>query len=39
LVHRHDEAAEKGQVIVLQQLKLGQPFLDSEWDRPKKKED
>lgn len=36
LVHRHDEASEKGQVIVLQQLKLGQPFLDSEW-LPQKK--
>jgi hypothetical protein len=33
LVHRHDEGIEKGQVIVLQQLKLGQPFLDSEWNR------
>lgn len=36
LVHRHDEASEKGQVIVLQQLKLGQPFLDSEWAANKK---
>jgi replicative DNA helicase len=33
LIHRHDEAAEKGQVFVLQQLALGQPFLDSEWEK------
>jgi len=31
LLHRHDESTEKGQTFVLQQLKLGQPFLDSEW--------
>jgi hypothetical protein len=37
LVHRHDEASEKGQVIVLQQLKLGQPFLDSEWESKRKR--
>jgi hypothetical protein len=38
LLHRLDESTEKGQVIVLQQLKLGQMFLDSEWNR-KDKED
>lgn len=31
LIHRHEESTEKGQVLVLQQLRLGQPFLDSEW--------
>jgi replicative DNA helicase len=31
LVHRHEEGISKGEVIVLQQLKLGQPLLDSEW--------
>ena len=36
LVHRHDESSEKGQVIVLQQLKLGQPFIDSEWESKRK---
>ena len=33
LIHRHEESTEKGQVLVLQNLKLGQPFLDSEWDK------
>lgn len=36
LVNRHDESTEKGQVFVLQQLKLGQPNLDSEWVENKK---
>jgi len=35
LVNRHEEGIEKGEVIVLQQLKLGQPFIDSEWRREK----
>ena len=37
LVGRHDEATEKGQVLVLQQLKLGQPFIDSEWEKRKRR--
>lgn len=38
LVHRHEEGAEKGEVLVLQSLKLGQPLIDSEWRKDKKKE-
>lgn len=38
LLHRHDQSKEKGQVVVLQALKLGQPFLDSEWVK-KERED
>jgi len=37
LVNRHDEGMEKGEVIVLQSLKLGQPLIDSEWRRDKRK--
>ena len=36
LIHRHDEGIEKGEVMVLQQLKLGQPMLDSEWAKKEK---
>lgn len=38
LIHRHEESTEKGQVIVLQSLKLGQPFLDSEWEKIEKED-
>lgn len=33
LLNRHDEGTEKGEVFILQALKLGQPLLDSEWGR------
>ena len=39
LVERNDEGNSKGEVYVLQCLKLGQPFLDSEWKRDKRKEE
>ena len=35
MIHRHEEFHELGHVKVLQQLQLGQPLLDSEWDRRK----
>ena len=38
LVNRHAEGVERGEVIVLQQLNLGMPLLDSEWFRKKKVE-
>jgi hypothetical protein len=37
LVNRHEEGIEKGEVIVLQSLKLGQTLIDSEWKKDKRK--
>ncbi len=31
IAHRHEEFSFKGEVMVLQSLALGQPFLDAEW--------
>ena len=39
LVKRHDEFDLIGEVMVLQQLSLGQPFLDSEWVKHRRKEE
>jgi len=33
IAHRHEEFSFKGEVMVLQSLALGQPFLDAEWSR------
>lgn len=37
LVNRHEEGVEKGEVVVLQSLKLGQTLIDSEWKKDKRK--
>ena len=37
LVNRHEEGIEKGEVVVLQSLKLGQTLIDSEWKKDKRK--
>lgn len=39
LLERHDKGSSKGEVIVLQCLDLGQPFIDSEWNKRRRTEE